>query len=87
MLLEIRAGLVLVPLEVAEANRSHFASLGASGRPGEGLRVRLFRLSQKRRAGVSKQLRFPAKASAIMAFSSRSACNRSSKFPYPGAPS
>jgi hypothetical protein len=26
MLLEIRAGLVLVPLEVTEANRSHFHS-------------------------------------------------------------
>jgi len=27
MLLEIRAGFVLVPLEVADANRSHFDSL------------------------------------------------------------
>lgn len=35
-LLEIRAGLVLVQLEVAGADRSHFASLGARRRPGEG---------------------------------------------------
>ena len=32
MLLEVRAGFVLVPLEVAEANRGHFASLGWGGR-------------------------------------------------------
>ncbi len=35
MLLDVRAGFVLVPFEVAEANRSHFASLGARRRAGE----------------------------------------------------
>jgi hypothetical protein len=31
VLFEVRAGLVLVPLEVAEANRGHFDSLGDLG--------------------------------------------------------
>jgi hypothetical protein len=35
MLLEIRAGFVLVPLEVAEANRSHFDSLSDHKAVGE----------------------------------------------------
>lgn len=39
MLLEVRAGFVLIPLEVAEANRSHLASLGGHLRAGEGERL------------------------------------------------
>ena len=33
MVLDVRAGLVLVPFEVTKANRGHFASLGCLCRP------------------------------------------------------
>jgi len=79
MLLEIRAGLVLVPLEVAKANRSHFSSLGCLGGSIEHRSVPAFRHPRNRRIAVGRRL-VGNRYSGNRAHSSRSQEQRGSKF-------
>ena len=92
MLLQVRAGFVLVPLEVAEANRSHFASLGSLPLAGEGRRVSTIPSSSERVARgpriaphLRKALRITtfrhhAEATAVLNSSARCATNLRGRF-------